>query len=559
MEDFHAATGFLMALVDLDGDVLVAMGWQDVCTKFHRCNPETSANCTESDTVLTRGVERGQFKAYKCKNGMWDVVTPLYVEDLHMGNVFVGQFFYDDETPDMAFFERQALACGFDRDEYLSAVARVPRFSHAQVDGLMRFYVSLAEQVARAGYANFRLSAALESQKRRELYAELDREVMEILNHPCDLDDCLRRVVDAIKAKTNAAAVGIRLQQGEDFPYAAQRGFSAEHVAKENSLVCREEDGSVKRDARGRAVLECTCGFVLSDTGNSALTPGGSTWTADSEAALIALETDEPRVAPRNLCVTEGYGSIAIVPIRDAERAIGLIHLADWPKGAFTVEMVEQLEGIAVHLGEAIARRYAEDDLRSTNTRLEGVLKSVVTTIGKVVESRDPYTQGHQTRVAEIGRLIGEEMGLSKAQIDEIEIAGLVHDVGKLAVPAEILTRPGTLNDLEFNLIRNHSQAGGEILEDIDFGRPIARIVVQHHERMDGSGYPNGLVGSEIMQAARILMVADVIEAMSTHRPYRAALGVEAAMTEFAENPERFDPEVVEACARLVARGLIHD
>jgi len=199
----------------------------------------------------------------------------------------------------------------------------------------------------------------------------------------------------------------------------------------------------------------------------------------------------------------------------------------------------------------------AEDAVVRSSTRLEGVLRSVVETMGKVVEARDPYTLGHEQGVAAISKLIAEEMGIPEGEVDGIVVAALVHDVGKLTVPAEILTKPGRLSEVEFQLIKGHSQAGYEILKDIDFDWPVAEMVLQHHERMDGSGYPGGLSGGDISVAARILMVADVIEAMAEHRPYRPALGLDAAMAEITSHPDKFDSQVVSACVRLYEAGRI--
>ena len=202
-------------------------------------------------------------------------------------------------------------------------------------------------------------------------------------------------------------------------------------------------------------------------------------------------------------------------------------------------------------------RRQAEDSLLETNERLERILKSITTTMGKVVETRDPYTQGHEQGVAALGRLIAEEMGLPEDDTRAVETAALVHDIGKLSVPAEILTKPGKLSDTEFALIREHSKSGYEILREIDFGWPIADIVLQHHERMDGSGYPNGLSGGAISVAARIVAVADVVEAMASRRPYRPALGIEAAAAEIRECSEKYDPQVATAFLRLYEAGRI--
>jgi PAS domain S-box-containing protein len=196
-------------------------------------------------------------------------------------------------------------------------------------------------------------------------------------------------------------------------------------------------------------------------------------------------------------------------------------------------------------------RERAKEAVLRSNERLEQVLKSVIVLIGKVVEARDPYTQGHEEGVARIGRLIAGEMGLPADVVKGVEVAGLVHDVGKLGVPAEILTKPGKLGEVEYELIREHSQQGYDILKDIDFDWPVADSVLQHHERMDGSGYPSGLAGDDISVTARILMVADVIEAMAARRPYRPALGVNAAMAEITGHPEKYDAQVVSACVRL--------
>jgi HD-GYP domain-containing protein (c-di-GMP phosphodiesterase class II) len=147
-------------------------------------------------------------------------------------------------------------------------------------------------------------------------------------------------------------------------------------------------------------------------------------------------------------------------------------------------------------------------------------------------------------------------MGMAGEELDALRLAGLIHDVGKIAVPAEILAKPGRLGELEFSLIKMHPATGFDTLVDIDFGRPVAEMVLQHHERLDGSGYPQGLRGEEILLEARILAVADVVEAMSSHRPYRAALGIEAALAEITSGAGRlYDAEVVSACVDLFANG----
>jgi HD-GYP domain-containing protein (c-di-GMP phosphodiesterase class II) len=154
--------------------------------------------------------------------------------------------------------------------------------------------------------------------------------------------------------------------------------------------------------------------------------------------------------------------------------------------------------------------------------------------------------------VADLARAIATEMNLTGDQIDGIRMASMIHDVGKISIPSEILTKPTQLTDLEFNLIKTHSQSGYNILKDIDFPWPIARIVLEHHERINGSGYPNGLKGEQILLESRILAIADVVEAISSHRPYRPAHGIEVALDEITKNKgSLYDPALVDACLRL--------
>ncbi|MBN1473490.1 MAG: HD domain-containing protein, partial [Syntrophaceae bacterium] len=168
------------------------------------------------------------------------------------------------------------------------------------------------------------------------------------------------------------------------------------------------------------------------------------------------------------------------------------------------------------------------------------------------VETRDPYTSGHQRRVSDLARAIAKQMNLPVDQIDGIRMAASIHDLGKISIPAEILSMPRKLSKLEFELIKTHPQAGFDIIKDIDFPWPIADIILQHHERIDGSGYPQGLSGKDILVEARILAVADVVEAMASYRPYRPGLGLDKALEEIAQNKNiLYDAKAVEACLKL--------
>jgi len=191
--------------------------------------------------------------------------------------------------------------------------------------------------------------------------------------------------------------------------------------------------------------------------------------------------------------------------------------------------------------------------LKKTLEKLREALNATIQAIAMIVEARDAYTAGHQRRVAGLAGAIAVEMGLSKKQIEAIKMAGVIHDLGKIFIPAEILGKPNRLSEIEFSLIKTHPQAAYDILKDIELPCPVAQIILQHHERMDGSGYPERLLGEDILIEARIMSVADVVEAMASHRPYRAALGMEKALEEISRGRGiLYDPGVADACLRLI-------
>lgn len=211
-----------------------------------------------------------------------------------------------------------------------------------------------------------------------------------------------------------------------------------------------------------------------------------------------------------------------------------------------------QVVRIVTTVRDVTEQTHAEDTLRQSYSSLQSALEGTVNVLGTIVEIRDPYTAGHEKRVTQLACAIAREMDLPKDQVEGINISARLHDVGKISIPIGILGKPGKISDAEFSLIKNHPEIGYEILKDVDFAWPVAPIILQHHERLDGSGYPHGIKGDKIMLEARILAVADVVSAMSSHRPYRPDLGIDQALEEIEDKSGTlYDPDVVEACLTL--------
>jgi PAS domain S-box-containing protein len=244
------------------------------------------------------------------------------------------------------------------------------------------------------------------------------------------------------------------------------------------------------------------------------------------------------------------FASMISIPLTGHVRPQAVLTIHSWDPQAFDGPAVSLLTEMAGDLGYGIAKH--RDAMR-----LEEALNGTLAVIARMTETRDPYTAGHQQRVGDLSAAIAERLGLPPAEIEGIRRGAEVHDVGKVGVAVEILSRPGRLDDLEFALVKRHCALGADILRRADLPWPIAGIAEQHHERLDGSGYPGGLLGERIILPARIVAVADVVEAMAHHRPYRPALGIDAALAEISKHAGvLFDADVVDACLAEFEAGF---
>ena len=253
------------------------------------------------------------------------------------------------------------------------------------------------------------------------------------------------------------------------------------------------------------------------------------------------------------------FKAIIALPLIVEGKTIGILDISAQDPGAFDPEEVRLLEELAGGVAFGIwslrtdqERQRAEAEVQHSLEKLKKALDGTVLAVAKTVEMRDPYTAGHQRQVAQLAVAIAQEMGFSAERVEGMRVLGCLHDIGKIAIPAEILSKPGRLSPMEFTLIKDHPRVGYEIIKDIDFPFPLAEGILQHHERLNGSGYPQGISGPDIILEARILGVADVVEAMASHRPYRRSLGIDQALEEISRNRGiLYDPEVVDICLKL--------
>lgn len=335
-----------------------------------------------------------------------------------------------------------------------------------------------------------------------------------------------------------------------------QRGYRLAWVG----YVQHDESKSIKFMAHAgpQGCLDAML-FTWAET-ERGMSPSGRAVRSGATQLCHDIANDPQYLPCREEALKCGIASKVALPLKNSVNAVfGILHVYAGEVNAFTPAEIDLLEEMAGDLAFGVRSLHTrhERDLALVKNQeqlvqLRNSLEDTVRAIATIGEMRDPYTSGHQVRVADLAAAIAKQMGMPDEQVHAIHLAGIVHDLGKIKIPAEILSKPGKITDIELSLIKVHPQAGYDILKDIDFPWPIAQMVLQHHERLDGSGYPQGLKGEAILLEARILAVADVVEAIFSHRPYRPGLGVEAALGEITHaRGTHYDPQVVDACLAL--------
>ncbi len=278
------------------------------------------------------------------------------------------------------------------------------------------------------------------------------------------------------------------------------------------------------------------------------------------EPQVVQNLAEERSKAPwQEWAVASGFASSVVFPLKDASGVFAILAIDAAETDAFNADELKLLQELANDLAFGIRSQREHTAREALDQRWRASLEATIGAIASTVEMRDPYTAGHQQRVARLATAIARRLSMSEHDIHGIYLAGIIHDVGKINIPAEILNRPGKLSKLEFQLIQTHAQSGYDIVKGVDFPWPIAQMVLQHHERLDGSGYPQGIKGDVMLREAKILAVADVVEAMMSHRPYRPALGIDVALAEIEKGKGTlFDPQTVEACVALFREDNFH-
>lgn len=280
--------------------------------------------------------------------------------------------------------------------------------------------------------------------------------------------------------------------------------------------------------------------------------PTGTAVKSGKPFIINDIKSDSRYIPWREEALRRNFTSDITLPLIHKDKIIGAMNIYSDKENAFGKKEAVFLKEVANDIAVGVKSIRSEKNLQKKNKQLEKSTENIIFTMARMSESKDPYTAGHQKRVSQLSTAIAKIMKLPEDKIESLKFASLIHDIGKVSIPGEILSKPSKLTKTEFALIKEHPKTCYNIIKDIDFPWEIASIILQHHERLDGSGYPMGLKDKEILLEAKILAVADVVEAMNSFRPYRPALGIDKALEEISMNKGKlYDPEVVDACIKL--------
>jgi len=502
MEDFYHLTKLGITIMDSDGSILVASGWQEVCSRFHYPQPASRKVC---DRPVYGDVPAGSYKLYKCGNNMWNMVTPIVINGAHVGYIFLGQFFFEDEEVDREFFRLQARRYGYDEKDYLAALERVPRLSRDTVDLAMSFYTKLADL----------LSHLITHQKHRE------EEILYISFH-----DALTGLFNRRFFETEMK----RLDSQRQLPLSVIMG-DINGLKLINDIFGHLEGDKVLKEAAEILRKSCRADDIV------------ARWGGDE--FVILLPKTPPEVAKklcakiRNYCrssqdnalqtsIALGYAS-KMLPEHDMERVL---------KDAEDMMYQNKLE------------------------ESRGFRRSIVEAVSQTLAKTSHETLRHAERLKKLCQAVGSAMGLSATILAELDMLAALHDIGVIVLKDDLLKSARPLSDAQWQEVRRHPEVGYHIAKSSPDLWPVAEFILAHHEWWDGSGYPRGLAGEEIPIQSRILAVADAYEAMTSRRPYRPALNHQQALEELIKGAgSQFDPEVVRVFAGLAfdqaAAGII--
>ena len=640
LEGFNKATGFVTAIVDLDGNILSKSGWRQICTDFHRKNPETASNCNISDTALANKIKNDEkYHFYKCINGLVDVGFPIVIRGEHIANLFSGQFFF--EEPDISLFKKQAKTFRFEEQTYLEALGKVPVVSKEKVDVAMNFLLSITQMVIEMTAEKLDHIDLIEAIKESE--AALQESQVQLKHNMNDLLESQRIAhlgTGRLNLATNQVVWSEELYKMYGFDPTLPPPPYSEHMKLFTPESWGKLSTAIEHTRTSGVPYELELETVTIDGSNGWMWARGEAYK-DSNGNIISLwgaaqDITERKKAEEKLVYISFHDHLTDLYNRrffeeelkrldkDCNLPISIIMCdinglklvndsfghysgdALLKKAAETIKKACREEDVIARIGGdefvVILPKTDSDNTQQVSNRIKDLaskekVANIELSISYGHDTKTLDTQSiveiianaennmyrhklserssmrsktidlimnalfeksnreaiHSNRVSSLCKAIGSKMNFDKESVNQIGIAGLIHDIGKIGIDEKILNKPGSLTADEKVEIERHPEIGWRLLSSTNEFSVLAQFVLSHHEKWDGSGYPHGIKGKEIPLESRIIAVADAYDAMTSERSYRKALCKDAATKELTRcSGTQFDPEIVDVFVNQV-------
>jgi len=597
LEALYLATGLANAIVDLDGNILHGVGWKSICTEFHRKQKVSSERCLKSDTVLANQLKKNEkYVIYMCQNGLVDAATPIVIGGKHIANLFIGQLFF--EKPDINYFIKQADDIGFDKEKYMKALDECQVYTRETIIAYLDFLCELINMTSELAQKTIDLKKQNKEKKKNsyELFVvnkELAFQIDEIKKRAAELVIANEELMFQSGEKADRAAELLIANKELAFQNEEKEKRAAELLIANNELVFQNEEKekrAVELDIANKELAFQNSRISYLSYHDFLTGLYNRTYFEEEKTRL-----DTPRQLPISIImgdinglrlINDGFGHSKgdellveiskilkscsreediVARIGGDEFGILLPQTDSQTAHLICSRIYDTCNGYAcignviypsISLGHATKSTKAEtlDDIliaaeesMSKQKLLESksAHSSIIASIKVIMFEKSQETQAHAERLIQLSKSIGIAMCLTDDQLNELELLSTLHDIGKMSIPADILSKTGKLSTEEWREMKKHPEVGFRIAQATSELVPIAKYILCHHERWDGTGYPQGLVGEETPLLSRILTVVDSFDAMTNDRSYRAAMSRAEATEEIIKGSgTQFDPVI---------------
>ena len=606
LEQFYSATGIANFIVDLNGNILHGAGWKSICTDFHRKHEISSERCLKSDTILSNRLKKKEkHTIYICQNGLVDVATPIIINAVHVANLFIGQFFF--ETPDKEFFIKQAEELGFDKEKYMNALEKCHVYNKKTVIKYLDFFSELINMVGDSALKTIKQSKQEEEKADRAaelliadeelIYQneEKDKRATELIIANKELAfqniEKEKRATELIIANKELAFQNIEKEKRAAELIIANKELAFQNIEKEKratELIIANKELAVQNKKvlflgyhdfltglynrtyfeeekiRFDKAKQLPISFILGDINGLKLINDAFGHFKGDELLIEIAKILKSCCRKEDIISRIGGDEFGILLPRTDSQSAQLVcsRIYDTCKGyalnegsiypsislgyATKHSKTETIDGIMMVAEESMSKQKLLES-RSAHS-------SIIASIKITMFEKSQETEEHAERLVQLSKSVGLAMSLSDDQLNELELLSTLHDIGKMGINTDILSKNGKLSEEEWIEIRKHPEVGFRIAQATSELVPIAKYILCHHERWDGKGYPQGIIAENIPLLSRIVAIVDSFDAMTNDRPYRPAMNKDEAMEEIRKNSgTQFDPNISQIFLKLIA------